>query len=298
MYRRFADELEEFTGVDPECDETGLLVLASSKEELSVLRGRCEWQRAAGFTANMLDRDEVTRHDAWITAPVEGALFFPHDLQVAPRKLVSSLQLACARQGIHVRGAAPVTSIVQQDGRVIGVNLGPEMIRANHVIVASGVWTGSIEGLSPAIPIGPRKGQILSLSLSPGSFHHMIRWSHSYFVPRRDGELVVGATNEDAGFDQTLTPAGVGRLLSEAQQISSHVGSAPIKEMWAGLRPATPDGLPVIGNSNIRGLLYATGHYRNGILLAPITAAIIAALIQRQSLPVPIEAFAPARFNV
>jgi glycine oxidase len=131
----------------------------------------------------------------------------------------------------------------------------------------------------------------------PNAFHHMIRCGHSYFVPRRDGELVVGATNEDAGFDRSLTPAGVGRLLMDAQHISSYVGSYPIKETWTGLRPATPDGLPVLGESAVEGLLYATGHYRNGILLAPITAAIISA-IQRGNPPfVSIDAFSPSRFE-
>ena len=121
----------------------------------------------------------------------------------------------------------------------------------------------------------------------------MIRWGHTYAVPR--GELVIGATNEDAGFDRGLTPAGIGGLLAEAQRLSSGLAGAPILEMWAGLRPATPDQLPVIGPSNVEGMLYATGHYRNGILLTPITASIVAALVGGKDLPVSIEAFSPQR---
>jgi glycine/D-amino acid oxidase-like deaminating enzyme len=145
--------------------------------------------------------------------------------------------------------------------------------------------------------VHPRKGQILSLAMPGQSFHKMIRWQHTYFVPRRDGELIVGATNEDAGFDRNVTPGGIGSLLKEAQQLSSHTSSFPIVEMWTGLRPATPDGLPVIGHAEIEGLLYATGHYRNGILLAPITAAIISALVDgRASSDLSLEPYAPSRF--
>jgi glycine/D-amino acid oxidase-like deaminating enzyme len=126
----------------------------------------------------------------------------------------------------------------------------------------------------------------------------MIRWEHAYLVPRRSGELIVGATNEDAGFDRSITPAGVGSLLQHAQQLSSHVGNLPIGEIWTGLRPATPDGLPVIGRAEVDGLFYATGHYRNGILLAPITASSVAHLMENRPAQVPLEPFAPSRFAV
>src|SRR5207247_10143398 len=125
-------------------------------------------------------------------------------------------------------------------------------------------------------PVSPHKGQSLSLAMPPRAFRHMIRWNASYFVPRSIGELVVGATNEDAGFDLSITAAGLGRLLADAQAISSHVGSYPILETWSGLRPATPDELPILGPTAVPGVYYATGHYRNGVLLAPITAAVVA----------------------
>jgi thiazole synthase len=125
----------------------------------------------------------------------------------------------------------------------------------------------------------------------------MIRHESAYFVPRPDGDLVVGATEEDAGFDRSLTPAGVGFLLTKAQGISSHVASLPIREMWTGLRPGTPDGLPIIGRSGMPGVFYATGHYRNGILLAPITASIVAALLEERNPELPLDAYSPLRFR-
>src|SRR5207302_1239067 len=132
-----------------------------------------------------------------------------------------------------------VDKVLSENGRVTGVRAGGETFDAGRVVVAGGVWSGAIEGLAPPIPLYPRKGQILSLTMPTRLFRRMIRLGHCYFVPRPDGELVVGATDEDAGFDRSLTPAGVGRLLAEAQQISSHVAALPIRETWAGLRPAT-----------------------------------------------------------
>ena len=129
-------------------------------------------------------------------------------------------------------------------------------------------------------------------------FRRLIRWENAYMVQRRDGELVVGATNEDTGMDRNITPAGIGGLLERAQQISSHTASFAIREMWTGLRPSTPDGLPVLGQAGIRGLIYATGHYRNGILLAPITSSIVMALIENEPPPIPLDPFAPERFEV
>jgi len=177
------------------------------------------------------------------------------------------------------------------------VSVGHTKFEAPRIIVASGVWSGELKGLNPVIPVQPRKGQIMSLTAPRKAFRRMIRWQHSYFVPRSTGELIVGATNENAGFDQAITPAGIGQLLSEAQQISSHVGAYPIAEMWTGLRPATPDCLPILGPSSIEGLYYATGHYRNGVLLAPITASIMADLIEGRNPRLPIDSFLPSRFQ-
>jgi len=170
-------------------------------------------------------------------------------------------------------------------------------LEAEYIVVASGVWSAEFKGLNPPIPVYPRKGQILSLGMPAGAFRHMIRWGRSYFMPRPSGELVVGATNEDAGFDMSNTPAGLGRLLNEAQQISTHTGNYPILETWTGLRPATPDGLPILGASAIPGVYYATGHYRNGVLLAPATAAIIVDLIANGITSQTIELYSPSRFQ-
>jgi len=297
MFEEFAVGLKSETGIETEHHRSGLLTLASSSDELSVLRSRVDRQSATGLQAQLLEPRNVLSIEPQITAKFAGAMYLPEDQQVSPRKLTKALAASCRRRGVEILSGTAVNAVVAEKGRCIGVLTSGCTIRAGCVIVASGVWSGAIDGLSPKIPVYPRKGQILSLDMPTGAFRNMIRWRHSYFVPRPEGELVVGATNEDVGFDRSLTPAGISRLLVDAQEISSHVGSYPIRETWSGLRPATPDDLPVLGLSGIENLLYATGHYRNGILLSPITASIVAALIDRVPPPNRIEPFSPMRFE-
>ena len=298
LYRRFVSDLKDETGIDPEYAADGLLLLASSEDEWKVLQRRCEWQRSADLSAELIDQDELRRLEPMITMPVAGALYVPGDHQVVPRKLVQALSESCVRRGVEIRTGCKVDEILSERWLATGVRAGSEVIRVGSIVAAAGVWTGNIAGMTPGIPLRPRKGQILSLKPPARVFTRMIRWGHTYFVPRRNGELVIGATSEDAGFDRSMTPAGLGMLLSEAQQISSHCGEFPIHETWSGLRPATPDELPVLGASAIRNLWYAAGHYRNGILLTPITATIVASLVRGGKPPLPLDSYSPNRFRI
>jgi glycine oxidase len=282
MFPSWIEEVQRESSVDVMYAQDGLLSLASSADELAVLERRAAWQKQSGLRAEIIGAAEARRMEPLVTAPLAGALFLPDESSVAPRRLVSALHESCIRRGVEIRSETRVESL--------------STLRAPSIIVASGVWTPELADLDPPIPVYPRKGQILSLRAPTGSFRRMIRWKHSYFVPRPDGEIVVGATNEDAGFDRSLTPAGVGGLLSDAQEISSHAASWPIQETWTGLRPATADELPIIGQSSREGVYYATGHYRNGVLLAPITAAIIADLLDGRAPQVDITPYSPQRF--
>jgi glycine oxidase len=298
MYPDWIQRLHEESGVDPEYADSGLLFVASTEEALCRLQRSAEWQRSAGLKAELVSTRDVFSLEPRLTLPTVGAMLFPGECHVTPRRLLEALTGACAVHRVEIRSGVRVLEIVQADGKITGVRTATEVFEASTVVIASGVRSSELAGLSPALPLSPRKGQILSLTSNPPGFTHMIRWEHAYVVPRRGGELIVGATNEDVGFDRSVTPAGVGGLLQKVQQLSSHVGALPIHEMWTGLRPATPDGLPIIGSASLEGLIYATGHYRNGILLAPITAAAVAALVEGQSSPVPLTAFAPSRFAV
>jgi len=283
MYEEFVRSLVDETGID--CgysDNEGVLTLATTSEAASTLQCRAAWQQKAAFRVELLSGDDVRKLEPLVTAPVQKALFTPRERSVAPRQLVNALRESCLNRGVDIETGVNVHSIDQ--------------FKAPNVIIASGVWSGELKGLDPIIPVQPRKGQILSLATPSQPFKRIIRWQHTYFVPRGSGEMIVGATEENAGFDRSNTPAGIGQLLNEAQQISSHVGAYPILEMWSGLRPATPDHLPIIGPSSIPGVFYATGHYRNGVLLAPVTASIIAELIENGKPTTAIDSFLPSRF--
>jgi glycine oxidase len=292
MYGRFIEELQAESKIDVDYSTQGVLCLCSTEEAASALRKRYEWQTAAGFSVELLSGDDVRRMEPLITASICAAVFIPGESSVAPRRLVNALREACFKRGVEIRTGLCVDEIAEGRVGVRGTSL-----EARSIVIASGVWSAQLPGLKPPIPVYPRKGQILSLGMPSGAFRRMIRWGSSYFMPRSSGELVVGATSEDAGFDLSNTPSGLGRLLSDAQQISSHTGSYPILETWTGLRPATPDGLPILGPSAIPGVYYATGHYRNGVLLAPVTAALIADLINARKPAFPIDDYSPARFQ-
>jgi glycine oxidase len=298
LYPEWVNRLHEESGVDPEYADSGLLFVASTEEALCRLSRNVEWQRSVGLRAELLSPEDAVRLEPQITLPLMGAVLIKEECHVTPRRLLEALTGACAVKGVDIRSGVRVLEVLQANGRITGVRTSTEQFSGGHVVIASGVRSPEIGGLSPAIPIAPRKGQILSLAFHPPAFARMIRWEHAYMVPRRNGDLVIGATNEDTGFDRSITPAGIGSLLQSAQQLSSHLADLPIGEIWTGLRPATPDGLPVIGAAALEGLLYATGHYRNGILLAPVTAASVVKQLDGGRPPVPLEAFAPSRFAV
>jgi glycine oxidase len=298
LYRAWVTRLHEESGVDPEFADSGLLLLASTEDSLNRLRRNVDWQQSAGLKVELLSSEDAVRLEPHLTLPLTGAVLMVDECHVTPRRLLEALTGACTVKGIEIRSGVRVLEVSVEEGRVTGVRTSPEHFAAPHVVIASGVRSPEIGGLVPAIPVAPRKGQILSLTSSPPRFSRMIQWEHAYMVPRRNGELIIGATNEDVGFDRSITPSGVGSLLERAQHLSRYLAHLPIGEMWTGLRPATPDGLPVIGKAGVGGLFYATGHYRNGILLAPVTATALASIMDNRQPPVSLEAFAPSRFAV
>jgi glycine oxidase len=297
MYGDWIESLRDETGMACGYTAAGSLRLAGSAAEASALDEARRWQVAAGLRAETLSPKDVLGLEPRLAMPIAGALWLPDESQVTPRRLTQALESSCARRGVAVGSGQGVEAISISGGRAAGVRVAGSDLHCAEVVVASGAWSGGIAGLDPAIPVFPRKGQILSLGMPEGAFNRPICWEGAYAVPRPGGELVIGATNEAAGFDRNLTPAGLEGLLREAQRLAPDVGRYPIREMWSGLRPATSDGLPIIGRAAIDGLFYATGHYRNGILLAPITAALLSGLIVGGSLPVSIDAFSPMRFQ-
>lgn len=295
MYPEWVRGLEEETGVDVEYRADGVLVLAVSVPEQEAIERRAGWLGRAGLEARLLTGRETVAFEPGLTLDIRGALHCPGDHQVRPRRLLEALERSCALRGVETLCHAGVDEVLVSGSRVEGVRTGEREIRGDAVVIAAGAWASAISGLVPSVNTRPRKGQILALQMPGPVFRRLVRWKNLYFAPRNDHRLVVGATNEDCGFDRSLTPSGLGGLLDGARRMSAGVGEYPIVETWSGLRPMFPDGLPAIGPAGVDGLVYALGHYRNGILQAPATARAVRAFVCGDAPPEYVDAFSPAR---
>ncbi len=299
LYPQFADSLKEETGVDVELDTTGTLCLGFTRLDEAELRRRYEWQTGAGLQVEWLTGDEARRLEPCISADVRCALRFPRDVQVENRRLVEALLRADEELGVHFAINTAVTALRIKDKTVCGVETSSGFVATPIVVVAAGAWSSLIDspGLPP-IQVEPVRGQMLCFSAAPNLAQHVIYSPRGYLVPRRDGRVLAGSTAERVGFDKRVTDEGVSGIKGMAREISPPTAVLPIIDSWAGFRPRAPDDLPVLGPcQGVAGLFYATGHYRNGILLAPITGEVIADAIVDGVLPANLKAFSPDRFR-
>lgn len=306
MYPDFADALREETGIDVELDTTGTLYLAFTEEGVLELDQRYEWQANAGLAIEKFDPETARLFEPSIAANVQAALRFPRDMQVENRRLISALAVSNKQLGVCLETGIAVKSLKVERGRLSGIETSRGFVGTDKVVIASGAWTSEI-GLAkemdrdkalPAVRIEPVRGQMLCFEANPRICSHVIYSPRGYLVPRRDGRLLAGSTTEHAGFDKRVTGEGVHRIMSAALEISPQIGVLPMIDSWAGLRPRAADGLPVLGPcAEIGGLFYATGHYRNGILLAPITGELIADAIVNKAGSASLKIFSPDRFD-
>lgn len=273
----FADALREETGTDVGYRGDGTLYLALREEDEPELAHRFAWQSAAGLAVERLSAEEARRLEPALSPAVRSALRFPDDHQVENRSLAPALWAAAAGAGAEFRLGSEVVRIVRDGNRVAGVELADGVrISAGSIILAGGSWAGRLAGLPRPLPVHPVHGQLLALESVPPLFRHVVDSPRCYLVPRSDGRVIVGATAECIGFRKAVTPGGLRRLIDGALEVAPALEHAPVAETWAGLRPGTPDGLPILGaDPDVAGLFYATGHFRNGILLAPLTGDIV-----------------------
>ena len=301
LYPEFAESLKEETGVDVELDTTGTLCPGFTPKDQEELRRRYEWQRGEGLEVEWLTGDETRRLEPCVSAEVRCALRFPKDFQIENRRLISALVRANEELGIQLVTGSSVNTLRIKHERVCGVETSNGFVDAGIVVVAAGAWASSIKSPDanlPAISIEPVRGQMLCFEAQPPIARHVIYSSRGYLVPRRDGRVLAGSTVEHVGFDRSVTDEGVGAIKSMALEIAPEMAALPMIDSWAGFRPRATDDLPVLGPSKeIAGLLYATGHYRNGILLAPITGKVIADAIVDGIMPASFKAFSPDRFG-
>ena len=303
LYPNFAASLRDETGIDVELDTTGTLYLALTYEDLVDIEKRYEWQTAAGLPVEKLTASEARQLEPCINESVVGALRFPLDLQVENRRLLSALTNSVEKLGVTILTGTIVSSLDIERDRVAGVMTSRGFISSRAVVIAAGTWSSFIrfnpESAKPALAIEPVRGQMMSFDARPQVTRHVIYTPRGYIVPRQDGRLLAGSTSENAGFARQVTAGGIGSILQNALEISPAISALPIVDTWAGLRPRAPDNLPVLGPCDeIGGLFYATGHYRNGILLAPVTGELITeAIVAGVTSPL-LGPFSPSRFEL
>lgn len=293
-YPAFAAELAELTGIDIGHRREGTLSVAYDADDLAFLSDQHRFQESLGLRTELLTGRECRRLEPMLAPAVRGGILAPDDGSVNPRLLLKALLKACAHIPVVRRRAR---EIVVAGGRVSGVLLEDgTVLPAERVVVAAGSWSRELTGL----PVRPVKGQILRLH-SPCPFltratRGLVRGFSMYLVPRPDGELVVGATQEELGFDARVTAGGLWELLRDARALFPGVTELEFKEVTASFRPGSPDNAPILGPVGPEGLLAATGHFRNGILLTPLTADALADLLDGREPPEVIRPFTAERF--
>jgi glycine oxidase len=303
LWPAFADELGELTGVEVGLRRTGTLMVARDADEARELERQLAFRESLGVRALRLLPSEARAREPALAPTVRLALEAPDDHSLDPRRAIVALRRACERAGVeieeHASSGAPALDAAGE--RVEGVRLAHgEVRRASQVVLAAGAWSALLDGLPDGmrVPVRPVKGQILRLRdpSGPGMLRGAVRCHGAYLVPRDDGRYVLGATMEERGFELEATAGAAYELLREVHELVPGVSELHLEEVCVGLRPGTPDNAPIIGRAACEGLVWATGHYRNGILLTPLTGELVADLLTAEAADPMLAICDPTRF--
>lgn len=280
-YPAFVAELEEAGGVGAAFRVCGVLQVALDGAGVAQLEEMHAVQRAAGLATELLDGPACRAREPGLAEAVVAGIWSGEEAQVDPAALVEGLEVACRRAGVVLRARTRVDAAEIEGERIQAVAAGGERFEAERFLLATGAHTGEQTWLPPGVrpAVGPVKGQLVRGRLPAPPASALVRSGHAYVVSRADGRVVVGASSEHAGFDDTPSPETRARLLAAAVALLPALAALEDVHDVVGFRPSTPDGLPVVGRTELENLLVATGHYRNGVLLAPLTADTIAALL-------------------
>ncbi len=299
-YGAFAAEIAEASGMDPGYVACGTIAVARDADDAEALQRELVMRQGLGLPVRRLLPSEARRLEPGLAPTVRLALDVPDDHAIDPRALAPALVAAAARAGVELHAGRRVQEVIRSTDRIGGLMLeDAERVSAEQVVIAAGVWSDAVGGIPEGarVPVRPVKGQIMRLHdpAGPGLLSRALRIQGGpYVVPRGDGRYVLGATVEERGFDTLVTAGPLFDMLRDAIEALPGLSELVIDELIAGLRPATPDNAPAIGPSSLRGLHWAVGHYRHGILLAPVTAEIaVDALLGTDPPP----EFAPSRFE-
>jgi glycine oxidase len=292
----FAAELEEVTGRPTGYRDSGALVVAADRDDAEALRRLHDFQRSLGLGSEWLPPSRCRALEPGLSPRIAGGILAPQDGSADPRATVGALALAAGEVELGVE----VEAIEHDGSSVSGVRMPGGTIECEQVVVAAGPWSAALAPLGDGPPVRPVKGQIIELrtrGAMPEPFDRLLRTPRCYLVARGDGRVVLGATVEEQGFDTAVTADGVFRLLEAAWEVLPEVGELELVGARAGLRPATPDNAPVVGRGELDGLIWATGHWRNGVLLAPVTGDAVAALLAGEDVPEELRSSDPGRFG-
>lgn len=301
LWPDFAREVERASDVSVEYRDDGTMVVALTRDDAEQLRHSYEFQKSLGLDLSWLTAVEARRREPHLKAGIAAAVLSPCDHQVDNRRLAHALATAACRAGVQLHEHCRVREIALAGGRAAGIVTECGAETADCVVLAAGAWSREIGGIPPCClpPIRPIKGQMLALQMDPAAplLHHVLWLPRGYLVPRRDGRLIIGATVEERGFDTTLTAGGLLALIEGAWRAIPAIEELAVAETWVGFRPGSRDDAPLLGPSSVDGLVIASGHHRNGILLTPVTAAVVSAYILSQRLPEIAWPFTPKRFS-
>jgi glycine oxidase len=295
----FAEQLEAESGVQTGFAQPGALHVALDRDEAEELRRRYELHRSLGLESEWLRGSECRRREPGLATAVRGGAHVPGEATADPRKVVAALLAALEGLGVAVHSGAEVVTAERRAGVWRVETAAGHAFDGAQLVLAAGAWSGQAQWLPDGVPpVRPVKGEILTLrgSADQPVCTGIVTGERVYMVPRSDGRLIVGATVEERGFDTTVTAGGVHELLREAYRVLPEIAELELLEATAGLRPGSPDNAPLIGAGEAEGLLIATGHFRNGVLQAPLTADSIAALLAGEEASVELEPFSPRRF--
>ncbi|MFE7763932.1 glycine oxidase ThiO [Streptomyces sp. NPDC057438] len=305
-YPGFVAELTEATGLGLGYRRCGTLAVALDADDRAHLRELHALQRRSGLDPEWLSGRDCRRLEPMLAPGVRGGLRADGDHQIDPRRLSRALVAACGRAGVVFHRTRAEELTVDRE-RATGVRTREDdRLSAGRVVLAAGSLSGRLAGVPDDVvpPVRPVKGQVLRLTVPEPyapflsrTVRAVVRGSHVYLVPRENGELVVGATSEEQGWDTTVTAGGVYELLRDAHELVPGITELPLTEMRAGLRPASPDNAPLLGPTGLDGLILATGHHRNGVLLTPVTGDVLAHVLTTGELPEEARDFTPLRFR-
>jgi glycine oxidase len=297
LYPDYVASIEEIAGKDVGFRQKGTIEALFSRDARAELSTIIALHHGLGLRAEALSSEDAREMEPALNKDTEAAVLRPDEASVDNRKLTAAILDAARRRGVEIFAEHSVKAMWREGQRCSGLEFQNEKVEAAWTVIAAGCFSAEIEGVAPYAPVRPARGQMVALRADTLNVQRVLWSDQVYLVPRNNGQLLAGATVEYAGFEKKLTAGGIEKILAAAIELAPDLADASIEETWCGLRPDSPDHLPILGPTDIEGLVIATGHFRSGILLTPITAKLVREWVTKQNVSVDWDRFSPMRFR-